>query len=239
MGPRHGTGWLGSVKKPMDSNFNPYFSIGSIFVLPIPVLEAFGRAPSTPNIMGTEGPYMSASIKPVFAPLACNASARLAATVDLPTPPLPDATRIIFLMFGNWLFCIPPTREVILISTAISLSTKSAIALRHACSMCPFSGQAGVVSTTSNRMADGVISTFLIILRVTKSFLRSGSSTWLSACSTCSFVIIAPYHYILYCYKTSESQTQTCHIFVFKHNYPLLGSHLNQFWWQSISLGNF
>src|SRR4051812_20429108 len=35
---------------------------------------------------------MSASIRPTFAPVFARASARLAATVDLPTPPLPLAT---------------------------------------------------------------------------------------------------------------------------------------------------
>src|ERR1700724_3710916 len=38
---------------------------------------------------------MSASRTPTRSPLACNPSARLAATVDLPTPPLPDATATI------------------------------------------------------------------------------------------------------------------------------------------------
>src|SRR5262245_10104445 len=35
---------------------------------------------------------MSASIRPTFLPAICSASARFAATVDLPTPPLPLAT---------------------------------------------------------------------------------------------------------------------------------------------------
>src|SRR4051794_28592552 len=35
---------------------------------------------------------MSASISPTLRPRACRATARLAATVDLPTPPLPLAT---------------------------------------------------------------------------------------------------------------------------------------------------
>ncbi len=38
------------------------------------------------------GPYTSASSSPVLAPLAASASARFAETVDLPTPPLPEAT---------------------------------------------------------------------------------------------------------------------------------------------------
>src|SRR6516164_8015926 len=38
---------------------------------------------------------MSASRTPTRNPLACKPNARLAATVDLPTPPLPDATATI------------------------------------------------------------------------------------------------------------------------------------------------
>src|ERR1700680_3117620 len=38
---------------------------------------------------------MSASSTPTFSPFAFNARARLAATVDLPTPPLPEATATI------------------------------------------------------------------------------------------------------------------------------------------------
>ncbi len=44
---------------------------------------------------------MSASSTPTRAPWAAQASARFAATVDLPTPPLPEATATIFLTPGN------------------------------------------------------------------------------------------------------------------------------------------
>ena len=43
---------------------------------------------------GTLGPYTSASSSPTLAPEAARAAARLAATVLLPTPPLPLATAI-------------------------------------------------------------------------------------------------------------------------------------------------
>jgi hypothetical protein len=46
---------------------------------------------STPSILGIEGPKISASISPTLAPLLLKASARFAATVDFPTPPLPEA----------------------------------------------------------------------------------------------------------------------------------------------------
>ncbi|MND09185.1 hypothetical protein D3C83_323160 [compost metagenome] len=43
---------------------------------------------------------MSASSNPTWAPSAASASARFTAVVDLPTPPLPDATAITFLTPG-------------------------------------------------------------------------------------------------------------------------------------------
>jgi hypothetical protein len=43
------------------------------------------------------GPYISASNRPTLAPLARRLSAKLTLTVDLPTPPFPDATAITFL----------------------------------------------------------------------------------------------------------------------------------------------
>ena len=44
---------------------------------------------------------MSASSIPILRPLAASASARLAAVVDLPTPPLPEATATIVLHAGH------------------------------------------------------------------------------------------------------------------------------------------
>src|SRR5687767_14364815 len=44
---------------------------------------------------------MSESMSPIRRPLLASASARFAATVDLPTPPLPLATAITCLMPGN------------------------------------------------------------------------------------------------------------------------------------------
>jgi hypothetical protein len=50
-------------------------------------------------MMGMEGPEISASINPTFAPALASATAKLLAVVDLPTPPLPDAIAIIFFTF--------------------------------------------------------------------------------------------------------------------------------------------
>jgi len=48
---------------------------------------------------------MSASRMPTFAPSAESASARLTAVVLLPTPPLPEATAMMFFTFG--MTCTP------------------------------------------------------------------------------------------------------------------------------------
>src|SRR3954470_19832732 len=51
---------------------------------------------------------MSASIRPTWWPRARRPRARLAATVDLPTPPLPLATAITCRMPGSVSFCCVP-----------------------------------------------------------------------------------------------------------------------------------
>jgi len=48
-------------------------------------------------MVGIDGPNTSASSRPTLAPWRASASARLTATVDLPTPPLPAATATTFL----------------------------------------------------------------------------------------------------------------------------------------------
>ena len=164
----------------MDINLIPYFWIGWIRFLPSGVRNTWGRSSSTPNITGIEGPEISASIKPTLAPDSASAIARLEVTVDLPTPPLPEATAIIFLM--------PPktaslsaravvTREVMFTVTSASLSTIKVIALIQALRIKSFNGQAGVVRITVNDTCFPLIWTFSIIFKVTKSLPRSGSST--------------------------------------------------------------
>src|SRR5258707_7462729 len=51
---------------------------------------------------------MSASIRPTRRPRWARARARLAATVDLPTPPLPLATATRYWTLGSSNFCGPP-----------------------------------------------------------------------------------------------------------------------------------
>ena len=54
--------------------------------------------PSKPSIFGTFGPVISISIIPTFLPLRAKERANPVATVDLPTPPLPDKTIILCLI---------------------------------------------------------------------------------------------------------------------------------------------
>src|SRR5260221_11554884 len=51
---------------------------------------------------------MSASSRPTAFLAAASAMAKLAATVDLPTPPLPLATAMICLTPGRTIFCAAP-----------------------------------------------------------------------------------------------------------------------------------
>ena len=55
-----------------------------------------GRSVATSNIIGIEGPYISASSTPTLKPILASATAKLAVTVLFPTPPLPEATAMIF-----------------------------------------------------------------------------------------------------------------------------------------------
>jgi len=99
--------------------------IGVIFVLPF-ISMAAGFSFTASNIIGMLGPYISASTNATFAPVFANAIAKLTATVDFPTPPLPEATAIIFLIpFKKSLLSVLRlvTLDVKLTSTTASLST--------------------------------------------------------------------------------------------------------------------
>ena len=95
IGPLHTTAFPGSSKNPIDISLIPYCSIGtSIFLLF--TLTKSGNL-FIPSIKGIDGPYISASINPTLAPCFAKAAARFTATVDFPTPPLPDAIAPVFL----------------------------------------------------------------------------------------------------------------------------------------------
>nr|AFK40152.1 unknown [Lotus japonicus] len=91
MGPLQTIGTSFSTRKPIDIHFIPYFSMGIIFLSRVAsgfVLIFI--------MMGILGPYTSASSKPTFSwHLLASATAKLTAVVDLPTPPLPEATAIV------------------------------------------------------------------------------------------------------------------------------------------------
>src|SRR6267378_3673806 len=133
---------------------------------------------------------MSASRRPTSAPAFLRAAARLTATVDLPTPPLPDATAIvcftpgrISLGFGR----MKDWRTLAVIRTWTSLTpgispTRSwAWVLKRS-----RTGHAGVVSSNVKlTLPCGLTSSSLIIPRLTTSRPRSGSWTVASTSSTC------------------------------------------------------
>src|SRR5438132_12147820 len=60
--------------------------------------------PSAPIIRGTLKPHTSASRIPTFAPSAAKTHARFTATLDFPTPPLPEAIAINAVSGGNEIF---------------------------------------------------------------------------------------------------------------------------------------
>ena len=171
-------------------SFTPYLMMGSMRFLPFGPWYTCGRASSTPNIVGILGPEMSASTRPTFAPLAASATARLAATVLLPTPPLPEATAMIFFTPGRMVLLLRMvvTREVIWITTLASLSTIVCTARSQASWMSCLSGQAGVVSTTVNDTVRPSTLMSSTMLSVIKSCPKSGSSTKLRAWRTASIV---------------------------------------------------
>src|ERR1700738_5305313 len=56
--------------------------------------------PLRPRRRGTDGPYISASRTPTRQPSEARPSARLTQVVDLPTPPLPEATAMMLEIPG-------------------------------------------------------------------------------------------------------------------------------------------
>src|ERR1700687_4048041 len=123
---------------------------------------------------------MSASSSRTLAPLRPSAQARLIATVDLPTPPLPEATAIACLTPGmTWLgfgrLKAERTLDVIVTSTTLTPG-------RSATSFCAsvwkrsLTGQAGVVRSNMKLTRPSLpMTSSLIMPRLTTSRPRSGS----------------------------------------------------------------
>ena len=116
---------------------------------------------------------MSASRRPALAPCIFSATARLAATVDLPTPPLPAATSTTFFTVGNKSVCpapalLPRTCAPKEISSPLMPGT-SASAFLQSFSMVSRNGQAGVVSSTVKLTLPLLTPRFLTMPRLTMS----------------------------------------------------------------------
>src|SRR5260370_11507669 len=95
IGPRQIMGLSPGFRRPMEIILSPCDCTGMM------CLSAVAPGCSVaPSIIGTFGPYTSASSKPTLLPRFAKASARFTATVVLPTPPLPLATATRFFTPG-------------------------------------------------------------------------------------------------------------------------------------------
>ncbi len=186
-GPRQMTGASPVRKYWMLIIFTPWLTTG--FTRPaLPVTW-----PSCVPIMsGTLGPVMSASKSPTVAPSRARLTARLTATVVLPTPPLPEATAIVFRTPGMRSAIGPPkvrfTFEAHSIFTAPAPRPVSSSAMSD--SMVAFSGQAGVVSSTVTVTSEPSMSTDRTMFRATRSRPISGSFTRARAAMIASSVSV-------------------------------------------------
>src|SRR5215471_16607860 len=123
---------------------------------------------------------MSASSSPTRAPDRCSAAARLTATVDLPTPPLPLATAIVCFTPGSISDgCrMKPGRTLAVIFTATADTPSSAPTDSSAWVLKRSrTGHAGVVSSNVNATSPALeMRRSLIMPRLTTSRPRSGST---------------------------------------------------------------
>ena len=89
IGPLQMTALSSPTKKSIDMTFTRWATGGTI------MSPTMIGGLSTPSIAGIENPQMSPSTIPTRFPCLANATARLAETEDLPTPPLPDEIAIV------------------------------------------------------------------------------------------------------------------------------------------------
>src|SRR4029077_9227916 len=133
---------------------------------------------------------MSASSSPTVAPLLRSAAATLTATVDLPTPPLPDAMAMVCFTPGSTSEgfgrrkagrTLAVMRTSTPVTPGISWTASSACDLHRS-----RTGHAGVVSSKVKlTLPCGVTSSSLIMPRLTTSRPRSGSLIPERAWRTC------------------------------------------------------
>src|SRR5207302_1529521 len=133
---------------------------------------------------------MSASSNPTEAPLLRSAAARLTATVDLPTPPLPDATAIVCLTPGKiseGLGRMKAGRTLAVMRTSTPVTPGSSPTASSACDLKRSrTGHAGVVSSKVKvTLPSALTSSSLIMPRLTTSRPRSGSLMCPSTSRTC------------------------------------------------------
>src|SRR5882672_4697107 len=100
IGPRQMTGLSPGFSRPIEIIFTPCAFTGIIRCSGV----AIGSCVE-PSIIGTFGPYTSASSKPTLLPNFASASARFTATVVFPTPPFPLATATRFFTPGIPCLC--------------------------------------------------------------------------------------------------------------------------------------
>src|SRR6266566_3232613 len=171
-------------KNPIEMILIPYCSAGTV-----PSMVGLGSVCTFIRV-GIVGPYTSASMIPTRAPVLASARARLAETVDFPTPPLPLATGITFLTDGTSRSLTGPgdprTRAVIVTSTPPTPGS-AATASRACCRICSRTGHAGVVSSIVNptvpsetRMSFTNPSDTMSRPRSGSVMTRRASRTWLS-----------------------------------------------------------
>src|SRR5258705_184806 len=129
---------------------------------------------------------MSASINPTAAPARANESATLTATVDFPTPPLPEPIATVLETSGMspaGASMLRRTFAPILRSTEATPGTVASAA-RTSVSIWVLSGHPGVVKLTVNDATPPSTLRPSIIPRVTMSTCSSGSLTCFSASRT-------------------------------------------------------
>src|SRR6266851_2208075 len=136
---------------------------------------------------------MSASSRPTRAPESWSDAARLTATVDLPTPPLPDPTAITCLtpgMAASWPRPLNAARTLAVIfrSTAVTPGM-SETSCRASVWKRSRTGHAGVVSSNVKLTWPALsIASSLIMPRLTTSRPRSGSLIADRTSRTCSLL---------------------------------------------------
>ena len=198
MGPRQMTASSRSTSMPMDTARTPHLSRGMIIWS-----MTVGR-PSIPSIRGMEKPYTSASRTPTRLPPWARATARLAVTVDLPTPPFPLATaRTRTPLVGDrkgeaappswprslamraWRSSGPITPKC---TSTARTPGRRATRSRMDCTITSRRGQPPMVSTASTRTCPSWTRTSRTMSRSTMDRRSSGSSTSRRASRTCSRV---------------------------------------------------